>query len=76
MNLDDLAAQMNQNHLQVCQRLTAIETTMNNNHAAYGDIPDRVASLEKKVSWLKGAGAVIGILWAALLALIDMRFHR
>lgn len=76
MTLDELAELMNKNHLDVAQRLTAIETTMTNNHTAYGDIPDRVASLESKVSWLKGAGAVIGMLWAALLAILDIRFHR
>lgn len=76
MTLDELAELMNKNHLDVSQRLTAIETTMTNIHTAYGDIPDRVLSLESHVSWLKGAGAVVGMLWAGFLALIDIRLHR
>lgn len=76
MTLDELAELMNKNHLDVSQRLTAIETTITNSHTAYGDIPDRVLSLESNVSWLKGAGAIVGMLWAALLALINIRFHR
>lgn len=73
MNLDDLSAQINQNHLHVTQRLTAIETTMENNHQAYGDIPKRVASLERAVSWVKGVGAVCGVAWTGLLAFVEFR---
>lgn len=76
MTLDDLASQMNKNHLEVSQRLTAIETTMKNNHDAYGDIPDRVSSLERKVSWLKGAGAVCGVIWTSILTFIEFHHHR
>lgn len=73
ITLENLSTQIAKNHLDVSQRLTAIETMMT---TAYEDIPDRVTGLEKKVSWIKGAGAVIGMLWAGLLTLIDIRLHR
>lgn len=76
MNLDELAAQISSNHLQVSQRLTAIETTMKNNRELYGDIPARVASLEKKVSWIKGATTVVGVLWTALLTFFGIHWHK
>ncbi|HET7150882.1 MAG TPA: hypothetical protein VFI60_05690 [Candidatus Acidoferrum sp.] len=73
ITLENLSTQIAKNHLDVSQRLTAIETMMT---TAYEDIPDRVTGLEKKVSWIKGAGAVIGMLWAGLLTLLDIRLHR
>ena len=45
--LKSISDQLNSNHLEVCQRLTTIETTMKTNREAYGDIPMRVAKLEK-----------------------------
>lgn len=74
MTLDDLAQQINNNHLDTSQRLTAIETKMKVNHEAYGDIPARVASLEKSASWIKGVGATCGVLWTGFLAFLE--FHH
>ena len=76
MNLDDLANRIQDNHLEVSQRLTAIETTMTTNQKAYGDIPERVRSLEKAVNYIKGAGAILALMWSAGLTYLDIRFHR
>lgn len=74
MSSDELAAiseQLNSNHLEVCQRLTTIETTMKTSREAYGDIPIRVRKLEafdekvKVMGSIAGAGIAAG--WAALL---------
>lgn len=73
ITLENLSTQIAKNHLDVSQRLTVIETMLT---TAYEDIPDRVTGLEKKVSWIKGAGAVIGMLWAGLLTLLDISLHR
>lgn len=76
MNLDDLSAIINHNHLQVSERLTAIETTLINNRDAFGDIPQRVRSLEKTVNYIKGAGAILALGWSGLLTFLDIRFYR
>lgn len=73
ITLENLSTQIAKNHLEVSQRLAIIETMMT---TAYEDIPERVTGLEKKVSWIKGAGAVIGMLWAGLLALLGISLHR
>ena len=72
--LKSISDQLNSNHLEVCQRLTTIETTMKNNRDAYGDIPRRVAKLEKFDERVKVigsiAGAGLGAAWAGLLVWI------
>lgn len=66
-----ISKQLNSNHLEVCQRLTTIETAMKTSREAYGDIPIRVMKLEKfeeKVKIMGSiAGAGIAAGWAALL---------
>ena len=75
MTLDELAEKINANHLQVSQRLTAIETTMKNNHDAYGDIPSRVQKLEKFDAKVKTVGSICGAVlaaaWGGLLTLVE-----
>ena len=66
-----LQDQLNKNHLEVCQRLTTIETSMKMNQETYDDIPARIRKLEKfdaKVKVIGGIGATaLGAAWTGLL---------
>lgn len=66
-----LQDQLNKNHLEVCQRLTTIETSMKMNQETYGDIPVRIRKLEKfdaKVKVIGSIGATgLGAAWTGLL---------
>lgn len=63
--------QLNKNHLEVCQRLTTIETSMKANQEAYGDIPVRMRQLEKFDAKIKVVGSIVaaglGAAWTGLL---------
>lgn len=69
--LKSISDQLNSNHLEVCQRLSIIETNMKNNREAYGDIPSRVLKLEKFDEKVKVMGSVaaagLSAGWAAML---------
>lgn len=74
--ISDQTQLMHNNHTKVCERLTAVETTMKNNHDAYGDIPRRVDKLEGQMKWLKGAGYVIGTAATAVAGWFGIHFHK
>lgn len=72
--LTSLKEQLNKNHLEVCQRLTSLETTLNTAKELYTDIPKRITKLEKFDERIKVVGGIAGAglaaVWAAILVLI------
>ena len=69
--LQSISDQLYRNHLEVCQRLTTLETTFRNSREAYGDIPKRIAKLEQFDERVKVMGSIAGAgltaAWAAML---------
>ena len=67
----ELNEQLNGQHLEVCQRLTKIETTIKNSGEAFSSIPGRIAKLEnfdEKVKVMGSiAGAGLSAAWATML---------
>lgn len=68
---EELKDLINSKHTEVVQRLTAIETTMDNNHKAYGDIPKRVAKLERIATGVKYVGSTMGLIGAGFIAWLE-----
>ena len=73
--ISTLAKTISKNHLEVCQRLTAIESTAKVNQLAYGDIPKRVRQIETQFAWLKGLGATVTFIWTAILTFFGLHHH-
>ena len=65
----DLSDQINANHLDVCQRITALETTVSG-------LPQRVESLEGMRGKITGALAVVNVIITAAISLAVYLFKR
>ena len=52
--------------------LVRIETNLTNHVAASGPIREQVAGHERSIQRLRGAGWLLGVLWALLLGLIGL----
>lgn len=59
-----LSDTVNQNHLEVCQRLTAVETSLD----TFAPLPERVARLEGWRSKVIGFTVAANMVWAGVLA--------
>ena len=83
MNIDDLGQRISDNHTEVVQRLTALETnqvTMKSAwdaHIKWGEaksteMEKKLADHESKISWVKGVGATL----AFLVGLAEIAWHN
>lgn len=66
---DEIVALLNKNHIEVVQRLTALETkqTASDDHEA------RIGALENKNSWYSGVIAAVSAIFGSTITVLSLR---
>lgn len=68
---DEIVALINQNHVDLVQRMTRVETKFESFSEL--NLPERVSKLENKNSWFSGIVAAVSAIFSSGLTILTLR---